>query len=178
MTFDEYLALDDADEWKSEFVHGEIREMPRCGPLHGALCAAVMSAIYVDRAAGWQGFASRLRLRVLATGRATYADSSFVRGALELDPADANTVTNPMLIVEVLAPESEAMDRGERWHDYQQMPSLQEYVLVGSERRCIERFRRTGPDRWEYRRIVDGAIELVVGSMLDVADVYEGLIGT
>lgn len=45
-----------------------------------------------------------MRVRIRATGRATYSDVSMVCGPLEYDPEDAarTTITNPVLLVEVL----------------------------------------------------------------------------
>ena len=67
-----------------------------------------------------------------------------VCGPIEYDPEDAahTTITNPVLIVEVLSVTTEKGDRGNKWMHYQRIPSLLEYVLVSRYER-IEIFRRT-----------------------------------
>src|ERR1043165_6355840 len=72
---------------------------------------------------------------LLATGRVTYPEISLACGALEIDPADSSrsTITNPTLLVEVLSPSTEDVDRISKRRDYQRIPSLQEYVLVSQD---------------------------------------------
>ena len=69
-------------------------------------------------------FSSDVRVRVRATGLTTYPDVSVVCGAIERDPEDAQTLVNPVLVVEVLSPSTEAYDRGAKARHYQQLPSL------------------------------------------------------
>ncbi len=54
----------------------------------------------------------------------------------------------PCLIVEVLSDSTEAFDRGDKFADYQQLESLQEYVLVNTKRQRVECFRRDGEGLW------------------------------
>ncbi|MGV3719986.1 MAG: Uma2 family endonuclease [Actinomycetota bacterium] len=67
-----------------------------------------------------------------------------IRGKIEFDASDAETVTNPALLVEVLAPESEAYDREAKFAHYQRLPSLEEYVLVAQDRALVEHYAREG----------------------------------
>ncbi len=117
-----------------------------------------------------------MRLRGLATGRATYPDASMVCGAIELDPADPSgtTITNPSLLVEVLSPSTEEVDRGGKRQDYQRIPSLQEYVLVSQNPR-IETYRRLPSGTREYRDAREGIVKLTSGATLDLATLYADL---
>ena len=45
-----------------------------------------------------------------------------------------DTLTNAVLVVEVLSPSTEAFDRGEKFARYKQMPKFKEYVLVSQEK--------------------------------------------
>ena len=95
--------------------------------------SAVLESI---RGLGCVAFQSDQKVRILATGRATYPDASVVCGNIEGDPADPTgaTITNPTVLVEVLSPSTEQEDRGSKWQHYQLIPSLREYVLVSSTR--------------------------------------------
>src|SRR5690606_9542154 len=99
---------------------------------HNALAVRVTTALDVARKPGCVAFQSDQKIRVLATGRATYPDATVVCGPIEGDPADplGATITNPTRRVEVLSPSTEQEDRGSKWQQYQLIPSLQEYVLV------------------------------------------------
>ena len=105
-----------------------------------------------------------------------YPDVSMVCGPIEFDPADPRqtTITNPALIVEVLSPGTEEVDRGDKWRDYQRIPSLQEYVLVNQEPR-IEIFRRTSSGIWEYHDVRDGNVTLASGATFDLPALYSNL---
>ena len=64
-------------------------------------------------------------------------------------PADAGRryVAEPILIAEVLSPSTQLHDRGRKLDDYRQLPSVQEILLVASEQRRVQHWRRDGP-RW------------------------------
>ena len=84
------------------------------------------------------------------------------------------TITNPVLVVEVLSVTTEKGDRGNKWMHYQRMPSLQEYVLVSQEPR-IEIYRRTTHDTWVYFEVREGAVRLTSGPTLDLSLLYADL---
>jgi Uma2 family endonuclease len=65
------------------------------------------------------------------------------------DPASPTHVTNPIVIVEVLSPRTEAYDRGEKREHYQQIPSLREYMLVAQDKREIEIYARPTGGIWQ-----------------------------
>jgi Uma2 family endonuclease len=116
---------------------------------HGALAVAVASALR-EQLAGrpCRVFSSDVRVRVLATGLATYPDVSVVCGAVERDPQSRHTLTNPIAIVEVLSEGTEAYDRGEKSEHYRQIASLREFVLVDSRRVLVEAWHRDESGAW------------------------------
>lgn len=175
-TFADYLTLERDSEIKHEFDAGEILAMSGGTARHSALAMNVGFALRGTRPDGCTVFQSDMRVRVVATGRATYPDVSMVCGAIEYDLDDAahTTITNPVLIVEVLSVTTEKGDRGNKWLHYQRLPSLQEYVLVSQEPR-IEIFRRTSSGTWEYFEVHEGTVMLTSGPTLDLATLYADL---
>ena len=63
---------------------------------------------------------------------------------------DAYVKRNPCLIVEILSPSTEAIDRGEKLHNYRTFESLQAYVLVNQEVMMLEVYRREDDGTWRY----------------------------
>ena len=175
-TYEEYLAYERDSELKHEFDDGEIFAMAGGSPRHSALASRISAALENTRPPGCTAFHSDMRIHVLATGRATYPDASMVCGPIELDAADRSgtTITNPVLLVEVLSPSTEEVDRGVKWRDYQRIPSLQEYVLVGQERR-VEVYRRLASGHWEYLDVRQGVVNLATGPALDLSTLYDTL---
>ncbi|MFO7567754.1 MAG: Uma2 family endonuclease [Enhygromyxa sp.] len=150
-SYAEYLAHEDRAERRHEFVDGVLRAMADNPPEHARLAAAIGAELH-EALAGKRSavFASRLRIRIDATKRSTYADVVIVCGPEQTSELDPNAITNPSVIVEVLSPSTEASDRGEKWRHYQHLPSLREYVLVSQDLPYIEVFRRDG-DEWVLR---------------------------
>jgi Uma2 family endonuclease len=175
-TFADYLTLERDSEIRHEFDAGEILAMSGGTARHSALAAKIVTAMETTRAPRCTVFTSDMRVRVVATGRAMYPDVSMVCGPIEYDPEDAarTTITNPVLLVEVLSVTTEKGDRGNKWMHYQQTPSLQEYVLVSQDPR-VEIFRRTPSGTWEYLEVREGNVRLASGPTLDLAMLYADL---
>ncbi len=167
-TFADYLALERDSEIKHEFDAGEILAMSGGTARHSALAARMIIALGNTCATGCTVFISDMRVRVVATGRATYPDVSMVCDAAR------TTITNPALLVEVLSVTTEKGDRGNKWMHYQRIASLQEYVLVSQEPR-VEIFRRTSSGTWEYFEVREGSVRLASGPTLDLAVLYADL---
>lgn len=176
-TYEEYLSYERDSELKHEYEDGEIMAMAGGSRRHNALALRVGSALDVARRLGCVAFQSDQKIRVLATGKASYPDVSMVCGAIEGDPADPSgaTITNPTVLVEVLSPSTEEEDRGNKWRHYQLLSSLEEYVLVSQGPPRIEIFRRASPGAWEYRDVSAGTVQLTCGAVIDLAMLYDGL---
>ena len=123
---------------------GEIYGMAGGTPEHAAaLSAAVISALLTQLRGGpCRVYSSDLRVRVLATGLATYPDVTVVCGEAERDPESPTTIVNPRLVVEVLSDSTMDYDRGEKLQHYRQIPSLEGVVLVWHTQRRIDVWAR------------------------------------
>ena len=176
-TWEEYLAYEHDSAMKHEYDDGEIFAMAGGSRRHNALALRIGAALENGRKPGCVAFQSDQRIRVLATGRATYPDASLVCGSIEGDPADSGgtTITNPILVVEVLSPSTEAEDRGAKWQHYQLIPSFQEYVLVSQAPPRVELYRRLAGGGWEYIDVRQGVLQLHSGATLDLARLYDDL---
>jgi Uma2 family endonuclease len=176
-TYEEYLAYERDSGLKHEYDNGEILAMAGGSRRHNALALRVGAALDAARKPGCVAFQSDQKVRILATGKATYPDATLVCGTIEGDPADPSgaTITNPTLLVEVLSASTEQDDRGSKWQHYQQIPSLEEYVLVSQTEPRIERYRRLASGSWEYSDVTEGSVRLSSGATLDLAKLYEGL---
>jgi Uma2 family endonuclease len=149
-SFREYLELEEVAGVKHEYLAGNAWAMAGGSPEHTAIAAsiiAILSARLRDRPC--RVFTADLRIRVRATGLATYPDVTVVCGQLEKDPEDSrgNTVINPKVLVEVLSPSTEDYDRGEKLAHYKRIDALPEVVLVAHDEPRLEVWRRQG-DHW------------------------------
>lgn len=176
-SYEAYLAYERDSGMKHEYDGGEIVAMAGGSRRHNALASRINAALENARQAELVAFQSDQRVRVLATGKATYPDATMVCGPIEGDSADPTgmTITNPILIVEVLSPSTEQDDRGDKWQHFQLIPSLEEYVLVSQSHARVESYRRLATGGWEYHDVTGGTVRLRSGAVLDLDALYRDL---
>lgn len=171
----DYLILEEMSNVRHEYLDGHIYAMAGGTPEHGGLCAnliALLSNALAGRAC--RVFASDVRVRVRATGLDTYPDASVVCGRVERDAEDPNALTNPLVLVEVTSPGTEAYDRGEKLEHYKKIPSLQEVLIVAHAEVRVDVWRRRSGDEWavESAGPEGGARLQSLSCDLAVAEVY------
>ena len=86
--------------------------------------------------------------------------------------------THPNLIVEVLSDSTETTDKREQLVNYQNLESLQEYVLVSQNEIKVEVYRKDAQGNWSVQTLIKGDdLELnSVGLTLTMAEIYEEVI--
>jgi Uma2 family endonuclease len=157
-TLEDYLGVEEMSSVRHEFLDGQIFAMAGGTPEHAALSAAVLVVLGSRLRGGpCRPYNADLRIRVVATGLATYPDAAIVCGEVARERASPTHVTNPSVIVEVLSPGTEEYDRGEKREHYQQIEALREYVLVAHDRRSVEVFARGQSGAWEHHVHPSGA---------------------
>jgi Uma2 family endonuclease len=160
-TFAEYLAIDEARDAKHEFIDGVVHAMSGGSPEHARLAMAIGGQLGAQLAGKRCAvYSSDLRVRVLATGLATYPDVTVVCGKLETAPDDPHGATNPTVIVEVMSPSTEKHDRESKYAHYRRIPSLRAYVLVSQDERLVEVLTRNPDDSWTLRDHREGKARL------------------
>jgi Uma2 family endonuclease len=150
-TFAEYLEIEDRSrEVKHEYVAGEVLAMAGGSIEHSALATTLSGLLLAHLRGGpCRPHGSDLRIRIDAVDVATYADVSVVCDPVERAADSPSHVTNPRVVVEVLSPSTERYDREQKRLYYQQLDSLQEYVVVAQDRRHVEVWHRRGDD-WDH----------------------------
>lgn len=147
MTGDEFLAWDETQTVKHEFVRGEVfmmtggedRNFTTAGNLYIALRQHL-------RGTPCRVYGSDVKLRVDAADCYFYPDLMVTCSAA--DAAQRLVKREPVLVVEVLSPSTAAFDRGDKFADYRQLPSLQEYLLVDVHRRRCDLHRKGADGLW------------------------------
>lgn len=176
-TYAEYLVQEAASDVKHEYFEGHILAMAGGSPDHAHLAASAIGVLTAQlRGRPCRVFSSDLRVRIPATGLATYPDVTVVCGRREADPEDPDTATNPTLIVEVLSPSSEKYDRGEKFAQYRTLPSLRDYLLIPQDRARIEHYSRNADGSWTFRACGPGESVVLdsLGGALSVDEVFAG----
>jgi Uma2 family endonuclease len=178
-SYAEYLALEASSNVKHEYFDGQIYGMAGGSPEHAALAAAVVGLLFPQLQQGrCRAFSADLRVRVEASGLATYPDVTVVCGPRQASAQDAQAVTNPRLLVEVSSPGTEEYDRGDKFEHYRQISALQQYVIISHRERRITVWCRSNGDTWVEAHFIDGdVVDLSsIGARLDVRTLYDAIV--
>jgi Uma2 family endonuclease len=171
----DFTALEEYGNVKHEFLDGEIRATGGGTREHGAIAANVIALLAgALRGRPCQVHTSDVRIRVPATGLDTYPDASVVCGRALHDAEDSLAIVNPILLLEVTSPSSEAYDRGDKLEHYKRIPSLR-VVLIASHRRShVELWLRADERPWS-KESFDAGEDVIVpefGCALPVDEIY------
>jgi len=179
LTESEYLALERAAPFRSEYFDGEMFAMAGGSPMHSLIAANLIGEFRNKLKGGpCKAYTGDLRLKVEATGLLTYPDVSVVCGPLQFASGTDDTVVNPTLLIEVLSDSTEAYDRGEKFQHYRQMPSLKEYLLVSQRLPRIEQYGRRPNAEWALRVAEGKDAKLTLPALeitLELNEVFAGV---
>jgi Uma2 family endonuclease len=159
MSIQDYLRFDDETPGKHEFHRGTVIAMAGGTSNHSAISFNLGGEIRQKlRGTTCQGFNSDVRIGIPGVPSFNYPDISVVCGPVQFDTRDrsSNTVTNPKLVIEVLLPSTEQIDRGRKFENYLQIESLEEYVLVSQDRPRVESYYRQPDGSWGAFSFADG----------------------
>jgi Uma2 family endonuclease len=174
-TPEEYLALEDKAEFRSEYENGEIVAMAG-GSLNHLRIVSNVSRVVGNKVSGnCESLPNEMKIRVETIGKFYYPDVTILCGEPNFYQERTDTITNPILIVEVLSDSTEAKDRGEKFFAYQTLKSLQEYVLISQNRAAVEQFIKQSDGSWKYLATI-GLESLVklesIGVELALQEIY------
>jgi Uma2 family endonuclease len=176
-TPEEYFTLEEISPIRHEYYEGEIYDMAGGSPDHGLIQGNLITILNGQlHASPCRVFSSDVRILVEQSGLYTYPDLSVVCGKLKTARTSKITLTNPVLLVEVLSESTRAYDRGEKLKFYKQIPSLKEIMLVDSERARVEVWRRGARNDWApeaYERLGETAVLESIRCEVPLARAYE-----
>jgi Uma2 family endonuclease len=176
-SLDCYWNVEDRTEYKNEYIDGQL--ISRVGTAVRHMRAAQNLAMYLWSRddVPWHVLTG-LRMKVEQTGAYVWPDVMVYEepGRFEVRrPHDDEMLLDPVLIVEVYSPLTEALDRGTKWAHYRTIPSLREYVLIAQDEVNIERYLRHGND-WLYSTVSDRDGTLHLASLdceVPVSEIYD-----
>lgn len=176
-SLDCYWNVEDRTEYKNEYIDGQI--ISRIGTAVRHMRTAQNLAMYLwgRDDVPWHVLTG-LRMKVEHTGAYVWPDVMVYDepGRFEVRrPRDDEMLLDPVLIVEVYSPLTEALDRGTKWAHYRTIPSLREYVLIAQDEVNIERYVRHGND-WLYSTISDRDGTLHLASLdceVPIREIYD-----
>ena len=148
LTPEEYISLErkaipDAETVRSEYINGEIIKMSGASLAHNFIKGNIFLKLHTRlEGSGCAIFVNEMRVSIPTARSYFYPDVCVVSEEPRFEDDVFDSLLNPIVIVEVLSPSTEAYDRGEKFAHYRQLTSLQEYVLVAQDQMHVEHYRR------------------------------------
>ncbi|MFO1349602.1 MAG: Uma2 family endonuclease [Gammaproteobacteria bacterium] len=177
LSVEDYLAIERSAEQRHEYYQGEIFAMAGGSPAHNLIVANSVTSLTLQlKGRPCRAYASDMRVKVNPLGKYTYPDIVVTCGQEIYDDVQQDTLTNPLLIMEVLSDSTEGYDRGDKFAHYQKLNSLKEYVLISQKISRIERFVRQHDGSWLLHVFehLEMTVQLdAIGCKLKLADVYD-----
>ena len=176
---EEYLAAERVALEKHEYYQGEIFAMS--GALHGH--NEIFSNLFVDIGAKLKGknckpYGSDLRIHIPKNTLFTYPDITIICGKMDLTDDHFDTATNPSVIIEILSKSTRNYDKGEKFTLYRDIQTLQEYILVDTEKLHVERHIRNADNTWQltdFKSLEDSVTIPSIDVSVSLKDIYDGV---
>ncbi len=176
MTADNYLKWESQQEIRHEYCNGEVSAMAGGTKNHDELAFNVRRLL-IDKVEsdGCRMSGSDVKVMVKEGLSFRYPDLSV--SCDERDEGSDTFYTFPNLIVEVLSDSTETVDRAEKFQEYIQIPTLEEYVLISTKRMQVECFRRGEGRMWLYFPYREGeTVEIAsMGVELPIEQLYRNV---
>ena len=176
ISVDDYIQGEQVSEVRHEYIGGQVYAMSGGSEAHNVLSGNLYSAIRQHfRGKPCKIFMADMKLRLnIAEDDIFYYPDLLVT----CDPSDNEKYfkSQPVVLVEVLSPSTERVDRREKFLSYQRLPSLLEYILVDQEKMAVTIFRRETEWKSEHLSESDTLTMPSIDFSLAVANIYEDVL--
>ncbi len=176
LTPEQYLEIERAADYRSEYLDGEMFAMAGASPGHNIIINNIAAGLRPRIKGRCRYFTTDLRLFVPATGLYTYPDLMVICGPIAYEGERQDIVTNARFIVQVLSPSTATYDRGNKLVHYRSIPTLADYLTVAQDETRAEHTARQPDGSWLLRTFIspDDIIHIAsIDADVRLRDVYE-----
>lgn len=173
----EYLEFEVNSEERHEYINGEIVLMVGGTPNHNKIAGNFYATLnFALKRQPYQVFITDQRLWIPEKRIYTYPDVMVVQGDLQLQSGRRDTITNPLMIAEVLSASTRSYDKDAKFAAYRTIPNFQEYLLIDQYTMHIEQYSKTQQKRWTFSEYDDANETISLNSFscqITLADIYD-----
>jgi Uma2 family endonuclease len=177
LSVDQYLEFEAKSEHRHEYIDGVVYVMSGASEKHELVKGNLFAAIHGHLRGGpCKPYTSdfKVRLQIDRKDIFYYPD---VMVACSREGVASHYLHYPKLIVEVLSPSTESIDRREKFLSYKLIATVEEYVLASPDIAQITIYRRT--EKWAPR-VHSGSDSMAtfqsIGLSLALGQIYEGVL--
>jgi Uma2 family endonuclease len=175
-TPEEYLALEEKAECRSEYVDGYIFKMAGGTEAHIQISYNT-TRLFADKLRGkCRAYQSEMKVWVEEAGTYFYPDVTVVCGERKFHKGNTGIIENPILLVEVLSRSTEDYDKNDKFFTYQNLESFQEYVLISQHKPIVQRYVKQKNGDWVIKATIGLKSKVYFESVdveLSLEDIYD-----
>jgi Uma2 family endonuclease len=163
MTPQQYIKMERTSEFRHEYYDGYIQAMCGCGSSHSRIGRNLIMTIgkYLE-GRSCELFTHELKVGTPSDSAFMYTDAVIVCGEQEYLDDQFDILLNPTAIFEIASPTSHLFDKGRKFHFYQEIPSLKEFIMIDSKKRMIHAYRKRNNGQWKLELFDEKATDLCV----------------
>lgn len=174
---EEYLEFEVNSELRHEYIDGLIIPMTGGTPNHNKIAGNLYVAIHFAlKHQPYEVYYTDQRLWIPKRRIHTYPDVMVVQTPLVFEEGRNDTITNPVMIAEVLSKSTKGYDRDEKFAAYRTIANFQEYILIDQYTMHVEQYVKTNNKKWIFSEYEDSSDSLNFASVpcqISLADIYE-----
>ena len=174
----EYLALEIESGQKIEYYNGKLHSMSGGTIPHNRIARNIFTELHMALKEEFEVFGSDQKIFLPKYNLYVYPDAVVVAESPIETKSEANAIINPLLIVEVLSPSTSGYDKGDKFIQYQSLPTFEEYALIRQDLPGIQTIFREEPDLWlskEYSGLDSQVYLRSVDVTIDFRRIYKNI---
>jgi len=182
-TPEDYLALEDNAEEKSEYFNGEIFSMAGASVNHNRIINNLYFMLRIAfeklKPFNCEVFTSDIKVWIKKANTYAYPDLLIIKDEPDYVENRNDMISNPKIIIEVLSDSTQSFDRSGKFDIYRSLPSLQEYILISQDKIQIEHFNKIAEKHWEMHEYnaTDSCFSLANFPVtIDLQAIYEKIV--
>ncbi|NEO61802.1 MAG: Uma2 family endonuclease [Moorea sp. SIO4G2] len=176
---EDYLKLEETAEYKSEYRDGEIIPMTGGTTNHNQIALNIATLFKLGlKGKEYKIYIGDVRLWIPRYRQYTYPDVMVIQGEPVYTGKGTTTVTNPMLIVEVLSNYTKNYDQGDKFLYYRSISEFKEYILIEQSEYRLLQYNKTATNQWQFTEYESENSVISINSLelsVSFPDIYEGV---
>ena len=172
----EYLEIEVNSDIRHEYIDGLIIHKTGGTPDHNQVAGNFYAVLnFALKRQLYQVFVTDQRLWIPNRRIHTYPDIMVVQTPLIFEEGRKDTITNPVIIAEVLSNSTKSYDKDEKFAAYRTIPSFQEYILINQYTIHVEQYYKADNNKWifsEYSNSQDSLNLASIACQISLEDIY------
>ena len=177
---EDYLALEEQADFKSEYYNGEIFPMAGGTLNHNRIAGNIYLALkQILKAKDFDVFIGDVKLHIPSTNSFTYPDVLVINGEPSYWQDRRDTIDSAELIIEILSDSTKNYDRAGKFENYRSLAELHDYILISQDKVHVEHFEKQASNQWlltEYKLLTESLKIIQTDKTISLNDIYDKIV--